>query len=59
MIKYVDLQKPTKLTIMKDDKKISEVFVPQVTGYIDIDEFKHVETTYDQIDNQFTMRIEV
>lgn len=59
MLKYIELQKPVKLIIMRDGKEISRIFVPQMTGYVDTDKFKHVETTYDQTGNQFVVKIEV
>lgn len=59
MIKCISTPRSAKLVIIKDNKKILEMSMPRVFGYIDIDEFKHIETIYDEENNQYVVKVEV
>lgn len=59
MLKAVDTDILTRLTITKDGEKISEILVPSMHGYIDVDKFKKVETVNDPMKCELNLRIEV
>lgn len=59
MLKAIDIQRPTKLIVIKDGKKVSEIFVSSMQGFIDRSEFKSVETMNDDLNCEVIIRIEV
>lgn len=59
MLKSIDIRQPTKFIIVKDGKKVSEIFVSKMQGYIDINGFKSVETINDPMNCELIVRVEV
>lgn len=58
MVKPIEIQKPTKLTIIKDGEEVASIYVPGINGVIDKDKL-HVSTCYDPISTTHNVRIEV
>lgn len=58
MIKPIEIQKPAKLTIIKDGEEVASIYVPGINGVIDKDKLR-VETCHDPISMTYNVRIEV
>lgn len=58
MIKNIEIQQPTRMTIVKNGNIVADIYVPGIKGGIDGEEIK-ASTYRDEIGGDVSLRLEV